>query len=152
MKCPYCEHTDSKVIDTRPTEEGTSIRRRRECLKCGKRFTSYEVVETMPIVVIKKDNSRQCFDREKILSGLFRACVKREVSTEVLEGIVDSVEQQLANSLQREFTTDYIGQLVMEKLKDIDLVAYVRFASVYRDFKDLDSFMNELKLLTKEKK
>lgn len=152
MKCPYCEHTDSKVIDTRPTEEGTSIRRRRECLKCEKRFTTYEVIETMPIVVIKKDDSRQCFDRERILSGLFRACVKRPVSTEVLEGIVDSVEQQLANSLQREFTTDYIGQLVMEKLKDVDLVAYVRFASVYRDFKDLDTFMKELKLLTGENK
>ena len=152
MKCPYCEHTDSKVIDTRPTEEGTSIRRRRECLKCEKRFTTYEVVETMPIIVIKKDNSRQVFDREKIMSGLFRACVKRSITTDVLEGIVDSIEQQLANSLQKEFTTDYIGQLVMEQLKDIDLVAYVRFASVYRDFQDLDTFMAELNALTGEKK
>ncbi len=150
MNCPYCEHNDSKVIDTRPAEEGNSIRRRRECLKCEKRFTTYEVVETMPIIVIKKDGGRQCFDREKIRSGLFRACVKRPVSSETIESIVDSVEQKLANSLQREFDTDYIGHLVMEHLKDVDLVAYVRFASVYRDFKDLDSFMTILNNLSEE--
>jgi transcriptional repressor NrdR len=147
MKCPFCEYTESKVIDTRPTEEGISIRRRRECLKCEKRFTTYEQIETMPIVVIKKDKSRQCFDREKILNGLFRACIKRPVSTEMLEGIVNNIESQLANSLEREFTTEQIGQMVLQQLKDVDQVAYVRFASVYKEFKDVNSFMNELKFL-----
>jgi len=147
MKCPFCEYTESKVIDTRPTEEGISIRRRRECLKCEKRFTTYEQIETMPVVVIKKDKSRQCFDREKVLNGLFRACIKRPVSTEMLEGIVNNIESQLANSLEREFTTEQIGQMVLQHLKDVDQVAYVRFASVYRDFKDVKSFMDELKFL-----
>lgn len=150
MKCPYCEYTESKVIDTRPTEEGNSIRRRRECLKCEKRFTTYEQIETMPIVVIKRDKSRQCFEREKILNGLFRACVKRPISTEVLENIVSSIEAKLANSLIREVTTDEIGQMVMQHLRDIDQVAYVRFASVYRDFKDVKTFMDELTSLLRE--
>lgn len=150
MKCPYCEYTESKVIDTRPTEEGNSIRRRRECLKCEKRFTTYEQIETMPIVVIKRDKSRQCFEREKILNGLFRACVKRPISTEVLENIVSSIEARLANSLVREVTTDEIGQMVMQHLRDIDQVAYVRFASVYRDFKDVKTFMDELTSLLRE--
>ena len=150
MKCPYCEYTESKVIDTRPTEEGNSIRRRRECLKCEKRFTTYEQIETMPIVVIKRDKSRQCFEREKILNGLFRACVKRPISIEVLENIVSSIEARLANSLVREVTTDEIGQMVMQHLRDIDQVAYVRFASVYRDFKDVKTFMDELTSLLRE--
>ena len=145
MKCPFCFYEESKVIDSRPTDEGERIRRRRECLKCGKRFTTYEVIETVPVIVIKRDKSRQVFDRSKILSGLLRACEKRPVSIETLEKIVDEMEFTLQNSPDREVPSERIGELAMEKLKDIDEVAYVRFASVYRQFQDIQTFMDELK-------
>lgn len=151
MRCPYCLDPDSKVVDSRPTDEGTSIRRRRECLTCGKRFTTYETVESLPLVVVKKDGSRQSFDRGKLLSGMMRACEKRPVSLQRLEQASSDIEQQLLNSLTREVRTDQIGELVMEQLKQIDQVAYVRFASVYRQFKDIDSFMEELnKMIAKQ--
>ncbi len=149
MKCPYCSFAESKVVDSRPTDEGTSIRRRRECLKCAKRFTTYETVESLPMVVVKKDGSRETFDRNKILTGLMKACEKRPVPIQVMEQAVMDIEQKLLNSLSREIKTSLIGELVMEHLKGIDEVAYVRFASVYRQFKDIDSFMSELnRLLT----
>lgn len=152
MKCPYCGYPESKVIDSRPTDEGERIRRRRECLKCSKRFTTYEVVETVPIVVIKKDKSRETFDRNKLLNGLLRACEKRPVSIETLEKIVDEIENMLQNSLDREVPSSLIGQYAMEKLKKIDEVAYVRFASVYRQFRDINTFMDELNRMIKNKK
>ena len=145
MKCHYCGELESKVIDSRPTEDGEKIRRRRECLRCGKRFTTYEIVETVPLMVIKKDRSRQVFDRQKLLGGMLRACEKRPVSYEMLERAVDNIEQSLLNSYEREVTSIHIGELAMEELKKIDEVAYVRFASVYRQFSDLNTFMNELK-------
>lgn len=145
MKCPYCGELESKVIDSRPTEDGEKIRRRRECLLCGKRFTTYEIVETVPLMVIKKDRSRQVFDRQKLLGGMLRACEKRPVSYEMLERAVDNIEQSLLNSYEREVTSIHIGELAMKELKKIDEVAYVRFASVYRQFSDLNTFMNELK-------
>lgn len=145
MRCPYCGELDSKVIDSRPTEDGEKIRRRRECLICGKRFTTYEIVETVPLMVVKKDRSREAFDRQKLLSGIMRACEKRPVSFEMLEHAVDNIEQSLLNSYEREVTSIYIGELAMEELKKIDEVAYVRFASVYRQFSDLNTFMEELK-------
>ncbi|MDY4167713.1 MULTISPECIES: transcriptional regulator NrdR [Eubacteriales] len=145
MKCPYCGELESKVIDSRPTEDGEKIRRRRECLRCGKRFTTYEIVETVPLMVIKKDRSRQVFDRQKLLGGMLRACEKRPVSYEMLERAVDNIEQSLLNSYEREVTSIHIGELAMKELKKIDEVAYVRFASVYRQFSDLNTFMNELK-------
>ena len=145
MKCPYCGELESKVIDSRPTEDGEKIRRRRECLRCGKRFTTYEIVETVPLMVIKKDRSRQVFDRQKLLGGMLRACEKRPVSYEMLERAVDNIEQSLLNSYEREVTSIHIGELAMEELNKIDEVAYVRFASVYRQFSDLNPFMNELK-------
>lgn len=149
MKCPYCNYDESKVIDSRPTDEGERIRRRRECLNCGKRFTTYEVIETVPIVVIKKDKSRETFDRNKLLSGLLRACEKRPVSMETLERITNEIELTLQNSLDREISSQRIGTYAMDKLKLEDEVAYVRFASVYRQFKDINSFMDELnKLIT----
>ena len=151
MKCPYCGFKESKVIDSRPAEEGSSIRRRRECLKCGKRFTTYETVESLPMVVIKKDGSRQSFDKSKVLNGMIRACEKRPVSFEMLEAKADEIEQTLQNYLEREVSTEYIGELVMEKLRGLDEVAYVRFASVYRQFKDIDTFMKELNKLLAEK-
>ena len=147
MKCPYCSYEESKVIDSRPVEEGNSIRRRRECLKCGERFTTYEKIEHISLVVVKKDGTREQFDREKLLGGLLRACQKRPVSIEQLEILVDDVETILSNSLEREVTSHHIGELVMAKLKDIDEVSYVRFASVYRQFKDINTFMEELKTL-----
>ncbi|MEA4814891.1 MAG: transcriptional regulator NrdR [Oscillospiraceae bacterium] len=147
MKCPFCGYKESKVMDSRPTEEGSSIRRRRECLKCGKRFTTYETVESMPLVVVKKDGSRQSFERRKVLNGMLRACEKRPVSMETLERLTDEIEQELQNSLEREINTEHIGELVMEKLKAVDEVAYVRFASVYRQFKDINTFMTELNKL-----
>ena len=152
MKCRYCGHSESKVIDSRPTEEGASIRRRRECLGCGKRFTTYEIVETIPIIVVKKDKSRETFDRNKLLNGLLRACEKRPVSVSTLEGVVDEIEATLHNSLEREVTSTQIGELVMDKLKDIDEVSYVRFASVYRQFKDINTFFEELNKLLSEKR
>ena len=147
MKCPYCGYEESKVIDSRPTDEGERIRRRRECLKCAKRFTTYEMIENLPIVVIKTDGSRETFDRQKLLTGMLRACEKRPVSIEMLDKAINDIEVVIQNSLDREVQSDKIGELVMEKLKDIDEVAYVRFASVYRQFKDINTFMNELNKL-----
>lgn len=147
MKCPYCGYNESKVIDSRPTDDGNSIRRRRECLSCGKRFTTYEIMESVPVVVVKKDGSRQSFDRNKVLTGMVKACEKRPVSLEVLERATDEIEQRLLNSLEKEIPVENIGNLVMEKLKAIDEVAYVRFASVYRQFKDINTFMEELSKL-----
>lgn len=147
MKCPYCSFEESKVIDSRPTDEGERIRRRRECLQCQKRFTTYEIIESLPIIVIKKDKSREVFNRDKLLNGLLRACEKRPVSLEKLESIIDEIEAVLQNSLDREVSSDKIGELVMDKLKEVDEVAYVRFASVYRQFKDIGTFMNELNKL-----
>ena len=150
MRCPYCNAPESKVIDSRPTDESNSIRRRRECLGCGKRFTTYETVESVPLVVVKKDGSRQSFDKQKILNSMLRACDKRSVSLETLERAVSDIEQRLLNSMDREIPTDRVGELVMDSLKGIDQVAYVRFASVYRQFQDIDTFMAELnKLLGK---
>lgn len=151
MKCPYCSFEESKVIDSRPTDEGERIRRRRECLKCQKRFTTYEVIESLPIVVIKKDKSREVFNREKLLNGLLRACEKRPVSLDELERLIDSIELSLQNSLDREISSERIGELVMDGLKEIDEVAYVRFASVYRQFKDIGTFMAELSKLLSSK-
>ena len=151
MKCPYCGFQESKVIDSRHSEDSTSIRRRRECLSCQKRFTTSETVESLPIVVIKKDGSRQSFDRNKLLNGMVRACEKRPVSLNDLEAAVTEIEQIIQNSLEREVQTSYIGELVMERLKPLDEVAYVRFASVYRQFKDINSFMAELNKLLEEK-
>ena len=151
MRCPYCGFSESKVIDSRPTDESNSIRRRRECLSCGKRFTTYETVESVPLVVVKKDGSRQSFDRSKILGGLIKACEKRPVPLETLDKAVTDIEQKLLGSMEREIPSERVGELVMEQLKTIDQVAYVRFASVYRQFQDIDSFMAELnKLLGKE--
>lgn len=151
MKCPFCSFEESKVIDSRPTDEGERIRRRRECISCSKRFTTYEIIETVPIVVVKKDKSREVFDRNKLLNGMLRACEKRPVSIETLEAAVSEIELALQNSLDREVTTIHIGELTMEKLKTIDEVAYVRFASVYRQFKDINTFMDELAKLKNEK-
>lgn len=145
MKCPYCGFSESKVIDTRPTDEGERIRRRRECLQCSKRFTSYEVVETTPVVVIKKDGSREVFNRDKLLRGVMKSCEKRPVTLAQLEGMVAEIESELQNRMEREVSSASIGELVMEKLKKVDQVAYVRFASVYREFKDINSFLAELK-------
>ena len=150
MKCPFCGFEESKVIDSRPTDEGQRIRRRRECLSCGKRFTTYEIIESLPIIVIKKDKSRETFNRDKLMTGLLRACEKRPVSIDMLDNLIDEIETVLQNSLDREVSSEKIGELVMEKLKAIDEVAYVRFASVYRQFKDINTFMQELnKLLEK---
>ena len=151
MKCPYCGHPESKVIDSRPADENASIRRRRECLSCAKRFTTYETVESLPIVVIKKDGSRQSFDRQKVLRGMIRACEKRPVALAELERIADEIEQERQNSMEREIRTEVIGEKVMERLRKVDQVAYVRFASVYRQFKDIDTFMAELNKLLAEK-
>ncbi len=151
LKCPFCAFEESKVIDSRPTDEGERIRRRRECIKCGKRFTTYEIIESVPIFVIKKDKSREAFDRNKLLGGMMRACEKRQVTIETLEKAVDEIEANLQNSLDREVTSIHIGELAMDKLKDIDEVAYVRFASVYRHFKDINAFMDELSTLLKTK-
>ena len=151
MKCPYCGYSESKVIDSRPTDEGERIRRRRECLNCAKRFTTYEVIETVPVVVVKKDKSREDFDRNKLLNGLLRACEKRPVPLETLERIVDEIETLLQNSLDREVPSTLIGTYAMDKLKKVDEVAYVRFASVYREFKDINTFMDELNKIKAER-
>ena len=151
MKCPYCGYSESKVIDSRPTDEGERIRRRRECLNCAKRFTTYEVIETVPVVVVKKDKSREAFDRNKLLNGLLRACEKRPVPLETLERIVDEIETLLQNSLDREVPSTLIGTYAMDKLKKVDEVAYVRFASVYREFKDINKFMDELNKIKAER-
>ena len=151
MKCNYCGCLDSKVIDSRMSEDGTSIRRRRECIACGKRFTTYEIIETVPIIVVKKDKSREAFDRVKLFNGMLRACEKRPVSIAQIETVVSEIEQELQNSLDREVTSVRIGEMAMEKLKGLDEVAYVRFASVYRQFKDINTFMEELAKLLGEK-
>ena len=151
MKCPYCGTKDSKVIDSRPAEEGSTIRRRRECLFCKKRFTTYEMIERLPLVVIKRDGSRQSFDKVKLINGMVRACEKRPVTLAQLESIADSIEQELQGGTEREINSVQLGEMVMVRLKDVDEVAYVRFASVYRSFKDINSFMEELKkMLQKE--
>ncbi len=144
MKCPYCGYQESKVVDSRPTDEGERIRRRRECLSCGKRFTTYEVIETTPLMVIKKDNSREPFDRNKLLSGMLRACEKRPVSLDQLEQAIDEIEQSCQNSLVREVSSQKLGEYALAKLREIDQVAYVRFASVYHQFQDIHSFLEEL--------
>ncbi|MEE1012085.1 MAG: transcriptional regulator NrdR [Acutalibacteraceae bacterium] len=151
MKCPFCNCEESKVIDSRPTDEGERIRRRRECISCQKRFTTYEIIESVPVIVVKKDKSREVFDRNKLFNGMLRACEKRPVALESLEKAVNEIESTLQNSLDREVTSVYIGELAMDKLKDLDEVAYVRFASVYRQFKDINTFMNELAKLLSEK-
>jgi len=151
MKCPFCGYQESKVVDSRHSEDSTSIRRRRECLVCMKRFTTYETVESLPIVVVKKDGTREPFDRGKILRGMVRACEKRPVTLADMENAVDEIEQYVQNTLDREVSADRIGELVMDKLKVMDEVAYVRFASVYRQFKDLNSFMSELNKILEEK-
>ena len=151
MKCPYCAHLESKVVDSRPADEGASIRRRRECLACHKRFTTYEMMESLPLMVIKKDGSRQSFDRNKILGGLVRACEKRPVSFDTLENIALEIEQNLQSRIEREVSSLAIGEQVMERLKHVDQVAYVRFASVYRQFRDINSFMEELNKIISQK-
>jgi len=151
MKCPYCGYQESKVVDSRHSDDNQSIRRRRECLQCQKRFTTYEIVESLPIVVVKRDGTRQSFDRSKVLNGMFRACEKRPVALADLEKAADEIEQTIQNSLDREISTEHIGELVMDHLKALDEVAYVRFASVYRQFKDIDSFMQELNKILAER-
>ena len=151
MKCPFCNFSESKVVDSRPAEEGATIRRRRECLSCQKRFTTYEIMERLPLIVVKKDGNRQTFDKQKLLTGLLRACEKRPVPLGTLQGVTEEIESELQNSLEREVKTSDIGEMVMRRLKSLDEVAYVRFASVYRQFKDINTFMDELnKLLTED--
>ena len=150
MKCPFCTYTESKVVDSRPAEDSEKIRRRRECLSCGKRFTTYEVIENTPLIVVKKDHSRQIFDRDKLLLGLLRACEKRPISVKTLESLVDSIEQTYANEMIKEVRSTDLGEQVLRELKKLDKVAYIRFASVYRDFSDVDSFLQELKRLQEE--
>ena len=152
MKCPFCGYTDSKVIDSRPAEDGTTIRRRRECLECQKRFTTYEVIERMPLVVIKRDGSRESFDKVKIINGVIRACEKRPVTMTQIENLAADIELELRGRLESEVKSEVVGEMVMARLKDLDEVAYVRFASVYRQFKDVQTFMEELgKILDKKK-
>ena len=150
MKCPYCGYEDSKVNDSRPIED--RIRRRRECLQCGKRFTTYEMVETSPVAVVKRDGSREMYSREKVMRGLIRACEKRPIERAALERAADNIEQSIMASMDREIPSSRIGELVMEELRAIDEVAYVRFASVYREFKDIDTFMKELETLLRDRK
>lgn len=152
VKCPFCNYSESKVIDSRPAEEGNIIRRRRECMQCARRFTTYEKIENIPIMVVKKDKTREPFSREKLLNGLLKACQKRPVSIDDLEKLVDEIEAQVSNSLMREVTSKEIGELVMEKLKKLDEIAYVRFASVYRQFKDINTFIEELQKLLEDNK
>jgi len=149
MKCPFCNHENTRVIDSRPAEDNNSIRRRRVCDECGKRFTTYEKIETIPLIIIKKDNNREAFERAKIEAGVLRACHKRPVSAQQLTTLVDEVEYEIFNMEEKEISSDVIGELVMNKLKDLDPVAYVRFASVYREFKDINTFMDELKNVLK---
>ena len=150
MKCPFCGHLEDKVIDSRPAEDGSAIRRRRECLSCSSRFTTYEKVEILPLLVVKKDGTREAYSQDKLLGGLLKACEKRPVSSEQLTSIVTYVENQIQNTAKREISTNDIGEMVMMQLKEIDEVAYVRFASVYRQFKDVNSFMAELKEMLKK--
>jgi transcriptional repressor NrdR len=150
VRCPFCGHDEDKVIDSRPADEGAAIRRRRECIHCGSRFTTYEKVENLPLMVIKKDGSRQPFNRDKLIAGIQKSCEKRPVSTEQIEALVDDIESKYQNSLKREVSSRDIGESVMDELKSIDEVAYVRFASVYRQFKDVSSFLNELNKILKK--
>lgn len=150
MKCPYCNEADTKVIDSRPADDNSSIRRRRQCEHCGKRFTTYEKLETMPLMVIKKDNSREAFDRSKIEAGILHSCHKRPVSTQQINAVVDEIENQVFNREEKEVETSVIGEMVMEKLQELDEVAYVRFASVYREFKDVNTFVDEISKLLKK--
>ena len=150
MRCLFCGHLESKVIDSRSTEEGTTIRRRRECLECGKRFTTYEKIETIPMIVVKKDGLRETWNREKVLNGILRACEKRPVTLADIEKLIDDIESKLYNILEREVTSEKIGEMVMERLQALDDIAYVRFASVYRQFKDINSFMDELAKIIKK--
>ena len=153
MRCPFCENPDTKVIDSRPTEEGHAIRRRRECENCKKRFTTYEKVEEIPLVVIKKDGSREVFDRNKVLNGIIKACEKRPVSLDAIEAIVNDIERGLNNMMEKEIKTKIIGEVIMDHLMELDEVAYVRFASVYRQFRDVNTFIAEIeKLVNKESK
>ncbi|MCD1147184.1 transcriptional regulator NrdR [Peptoniphilus sp. KCTC 25270] len=152
MRCPYCDYLESKVLDSRPTDEGASIRRRRECIRCNQRFTTYERVEDLPLMVKKKSGGSQVFDRNKILNGLIKSCEKRPVSLQQMEEIVDDIEKALRNKMVRETTSEEIGEMIMARLKDVDEVAYVRFASVYRQFRDVESFMRELEELVRDKK
>ena len=147
MKCPFCGFEESKVIDSRPTDEGERIRRRRECISCGKRFTTYEIIETVPIVVVKKDKSREVFDRNKLFNSMLKACEKRPVSMDQMEAMVSEIEKQLSNRMEKEVDSTYIGELIMEQLKQVDEVAYVRFASVYRQFTDVNTFIKEIEKL-----
>ena len=149
MRCPVCRHTESRVIDSRPTPDGTSIRRRRECVSCGRRFTTYETIEYAPLMVIKKDGSRQPFDREKILCGLMNACKKRPVTRAQMEGVIYAIESSLMSQIEQEVPSSVIGEMVLEQLKDVDEVAYIRFASVYQEFSDIQSFINAMNLLEK---
>ncbi len=151
MRCPFCGYPESKVIDSRPTDEGEKIRRRRECLSCAKRFTTYEIIETVPIVVVKRDKSREPFDRNKLLNGMLRACDKRNVSIDTLEKAVSDIEAKLQNSLDREVTSLTVGELAMDQLRNIDEVAYIRFASVYRQFADINTFMDVINKLMTDK-
>lgn len=151
MKCPYCGYSESKVVDSRPTEEETAIRRRRECEKCAKRFTTYEKVEEMPLIIVKKEGNREIYQRRKILNGFIKACEKRPVSIKQIEEVVDEIEKELYNSMEKEIDSKKIGEMVMNRLKQLDDVAYVRFASVYRQFKDLNTFMEELNKLINER-
>lgn len=152
MRCPYCFYEESKVVDSRSTEDYTAIRRRRECLKCSKRYTTYEKVEDIPILVIKKDATRENFNKDKIINGLIKACQKRPVSRGQIESIAEDIEKNISNKMIVEVKSDYIGELIMERLKEIDEVSYVRFASVYRQFKDINTFVNELKNILMEKR
>jgi transcriptional repressor NrdR len=151
MKCPFCSNDNTKVIDSRPAEDNSSIRRRRQCEDCDKRFTTYEKIETIPLVVIKKDKNREPFNRNKLMAGVVRSCHKRPVSMQAIEDVVDEIENLVYNSMKKEIESTEIGELVMEQLKVLDEVAYVRFASVYREFKDVNTFMDELKKILKEK-
>ncbi len=151
MKCPFCSHENTRVIDSRPAEDNNSIRRRRVCDECGMRFTTYEKIETIPLIIIKKDNNREAYDRAKIEAGVLRACHKRPVSAQQITTLVDEVENEIFNREEREIPSGTIGELVMNKLKDLDAVAYVRFASVYREFKDVNTFMDELKSVLNDK-
>lgn len=151
MKCPFCSHHESKVVDSRPTDEGQAIRRRRECIVCTKRFTTYEKIDEIPLIVVKKNGNREPYDKNKILNGVIKSCEKRPVSLQDIEKLVDGIEKQLYNTMEREITTEFIGNLVIDKIKELDEVAYVRFASVYREFKDINTFMDEVKKILGEK-
>lgn len=150
MKCPFCGYSESKVVDSRPAEEGATIRRRRECLSCQKRFTTYEIMERLPLIVVKKDGSRQTFDKQKLINGILRSCEKRPVALADIQAVADEIEQELQNSLEREIASSEVGEMVMNGIKTLDEVAYVRFASVYRQFRDINTFMDELNKLLQE--